>query len=345
MVNRGFSRRSLVIGLGLLMFWSWVGGEAGAQAPKSPPRVTAPSTPPPAATSGTAASSNASSTETKDASDADVVARAGAARLSGNDVRQIFMQMNTRDQAAVERDPRLLGQAVRAMLANQLVLKEAVAKKWDQQPAIAAQLDRIRQDAVIETYLRSISQPPDGYPAEAEIENAYEANKISFLVPRQFQLSQIVVLLAQGADKAAEDKANRKLEDIKKSLREPSANFAAIAARDSDDPEGAAKSGDLGLLREDQIRPEIRSQIFGLAVNGVSEPVRLEDGWHILKLVDTKPAYTRPLVEVRELLQQRLREERQTANRRRYVGKLIDESPVTINEIALSRLVEKPSSK
>jgi peptidylprolyl isomerase len=341
MVNRGFSQRSLIIGLGSLMFLPLIGGEAGAQAPKSPPRTTAPSTTPPTATTGL----NAGSIETRDASDADVVARAGAARLSGSDVRQIFMQMNTRDQAAIERDPRLLGQAVRTMLANQLVLKEALAKKWDQQPAIAAQLDRIRQDAVVETYLRSVSQPPDGYPAEAEIENAYEANKTSFLVPRQFQLSQIVVLLAQGADKAAEDKANRKLEDVKKSLKEPGANFAAIAARDSDDPEGAAKSGDLGLLREDQIRPEIRSQIFGLAVNAVSEPVRLEDGWHILKLVDTKPAYTRPLAEVRELLQQRLREERQTANRRRYVGKLVDESPVTINEIALSRLVEKPSSK
>jgi peptidylprolyl isomerase len=229
---------------------------------------------------------------------------------------------------------------VRALLANQLVLKEALTKKWDQQPAMVAQLQRLHDEAIVQSYLRSVSQPADGYPGDGEVESAYEANKTSFLVPRQFQLSQVVILQGQDADKAIEEKAKKKLEEVKKSLKEPGANFASIAARESDDPDGAAKGGDLGWLREDQLRPEIRSQIFGLAINAVSDPVRLEDGWHVFKLIDTKPAYTRPLAEVRDMLQQRLREDRQTNNQRRYVGKLVDETPMTINEIALSKLTE-----
>jgi peptidylprolyl isomerase len=189
-----------------------------------------------------------------------------------------------------------------------------------------------------------MSQVPEGYPADAEVESTYEANKTSFLVPRQYQLAQIVVLQAQDADKAAEEKAKKKLDEVRKSLKEPGANFATIAAQESEDPEGAAKGGDLGLLREDQIRPEIRAQISGLAVDAVSEPVRLEDGWHLFKLVETKPAYTRPLAEVRDALIERIREERQTANRRRYIGKIVEDAPMTINEIALSKLVE-PSQK
>ncbi|MDR3468734.1 MAG: peptidylprolyl isomerase, partial [Xanthobacteraceae bacterium] len=278
------------------------------------------------------------------AGDADVVARAGSARLTAADVRALIAQMTPRDRAAVERDPRVLSQTVRALLANQLVLKEALAKKWDQQPAVAAQLQRVHDEALVQTYLRSLSQPPDGFPGDSEVETAYEANKTSFLVPRQFQLAQIFIAQGPDADKAAEEKAKKKLEEVRKSLKEPGANFASIAARESDDPEGAAKGGDLGWLRENQIRPEIKSQIFGLAVNAVSEPVRIEDGWHVFKLTDTKPAYTLPLSEVRELLQQRLREDRQNANQRRFLGKVADENPMTINEIALSKLIEAPAS-
>ncbi len=342
MVNRNPPYRNLVIGLASLMLLSTSAAEVRSQAPKSQPaRPPVPSAP---LSSPAAAGTNAGASESKDAAEGDVIAQAGAARLAASDIRGFVAQLNAREQAAIAHDPRLLSQAVRSLLANQLVLKEALAKKWEQQPVIAAQLERIRQDAIVETYLRSVSQIPDGYPGDAEVESAYEANKTSFLVPRQFQLSQIVVLQAQDADKATEEKARKKLDEIRKSLKEPGANFASIAARSSDDPEGAAKGGDLGLLREDQIRPEIRSQIIGLAVNAVSEPVRLEDGWHVLKLVETKPAYTRPLAEVRDQLLQRLRDERQNANRRRYLGKIVDETPMIINEIALSKLIE-PSQK
>lgn len=331
MMTRAFVRESLVLGLASVLLCSAHAARSETQKQRPQPQqpaTTVAATPAPAAAPEIASG------------DSDVVARAGAAKLTMADVRALIAQMNTRDRAAVERDPRLLSQTVRALLANQLVLNEALAKKWDQQPVVASQLQRLRDEAVVQSYLRAVSQPADGYPGDGEIENAYEANKTSFLIPRQFQLSQIVVLQPQDADKATEDKVRKKLDDLRKSLKEPSANFASIAAKESDDHEGAAKGGDLGWLREDQLRPEIRTQVFGLATNTVSEPVRLEDGWHIFRLNDTKAAYTRPLSEVRDLLQQRLRDDRQNTNQRRYVAKIVEDAPMTINEIALSKLIE-----
>jgi peptidylprolyl isomerase len=339
MTTRDRVRDSLIFGVASAMLFSASTTAALSQTQKpQPPRPQAPAAAPAAAANPALAATEGA------AGDSDVVARAGSARLTAADVRALIAQMTPRDRAAVERDPRVLSQTVRALLANQLVLKEALAKKWDQQPAVVAQLQRVHDEALVQTYLRSLSQPPDGFPGDSEVETAYEANKSSFLVPRQFQLAQIFIAQGPDADKAAEEKAKKKLEEVRKSLKEPGANFASIAARESDDPEGAAKGGDLGWLRENQIRPEIKSQIFGLAVNAISEPVRIEDGWHVFKLIDTKPAYTLPLSEVRELLQQRLREDRQNANQRRYLGKVADENPMTINEIALSKLIEPPAS-
>jgi peptidylprolyl isomerase len=335
---RGFAR-DMVLAVVILVVPALVVASAQQSVrPPGPPRTQAPGPPPAAQPTNAPQLSGAS-----DSSGSDVIARVGATNVTVDEVRAYVAQLGEREQSALARDPRLLGQTVRLMLANQLVLKEALAKKWEQQPPVAAQLERARQEAIIDTYLRSVSVPPAGFPSDADIENVYESNKSAFLVPRQYHLAQIVIVLAQGADKDTEEKAHRKLDEVQKKLNAHDGDFASIARTESDERESASVGGDLGWLQENQIRPEIRSRANGLAANALSEPVRLEDGWHILKLLDTKPASTRPLTEVRDQLAQRLREERAAANRRAYLAKLIEQS--AINELALSKVLEGTGQK
>jgi peptidylprolyl isomerase len=238
----------------------------------------------------------------------------------------------------------MLSQAVRTLLGERLVLKEALAKKWEQQPVVVTQIERARENVIVESYLRSVATPPENFPNEEEIKAVYGANATAFLVPRQFRVAQITVALAKDADKTAEEKARKKLEDLTRKLKQPGANFAALAKSDSDDGDSAGKDGEIGWLQETQLRPEIRSQVLGLAKGAVTEPIRLDDGWHILKLLDTEASHTRPLAEVREALVQRIRAERAEANRRAYMADLLKQNPPIINELALSRLLDaRPS--
>lgn len=264
----------------------------------------------------------------------DVIARIGGTNVSADEVRSYVAALDPRERAAVAQDSNLLSQAVRMMLANRLVLQEITAKKWDRQPNIAEQLDRVRQRAVVELYLQSVSTPPASFPSDDDLQKVYDANRSAFLMPRQFQLAQIFVALPKDADKTAEDKAKRSVEDIQRKLKAPAADFAAIA-----DEAGETRSGELGWVVENQIRPEIRNQVMSLAKNAVSEPIKLDDGWHIVKLVDTKAAYTRTLPEVRDALVQQLRSERATVLRRAYLAELLKQNPPVINELALSSLL------
>src|SRR5262249_24955019 len=116
-----------------------------------------------------------------------------------------------------------------------------------------------------------------------------------------------------------------------------------IAKSESDDRVAAERGGEIGWLAEAQIRPEIRGQVANLAAGAVAEPLKLEDGWHILKVLDIKASYTRPIEEVRAALVQRMRAERAEANRRAYVAELGKQNPTAINELALSRLVQPAS--
>jgi peptidylprolyl isomerase len=273
----------------------------------------------------------------------ETVARVGGAEIKEDELRAFIAALGEREQTALARDPALLSQVVRQLLANQLVLKEALAKRWDQRPEVAEQLKRARENAIVDSYLRSVSQPPADFPGEAVVQNVYDANRSAFLVPRQFLIAQIFVALPSDADKAAAERASRKFADIQLKLKQPDADFAAIARADSDAKETSDSGGEIGWLAESQLRPEIKTVVLGLAKNAVSEPVKLDDGWHIVKLIDTKASYTRPIAEVRDQLVGKLRDEQSAAMRRAYVAELLKQTPPAINELALAKMLNENS--
>jgi peptidylprolyl isomerase len=247
-------------------------GVAAAQAPQARPAQPAakPKALPPVAaqaaampqTTGAAQPAAAASPASKAAGD-DVVARVGNINLSAGELRGYIAALGVRERAAIAQDPALLSQAVRMQLANRLVLQELEAKKWDQQPTVAAQLDKLRENALVELYLQTVSTPPASYPSDDEVQQVYDANRAALLMPRQFQLAQIFVALPKDADKTVDDKAKKAVDDIRHKLKTPGADFAAIAIEND-----SKTGGDLGWLPESQIRPEIRAQVMQLGKAG-----------------------------------------------------------------------------
>lgn len=276
------------------------------------------------------------------ADDSAVIARAGDTELKAAEVRETIRGLDANTQAAIARDPSALSQVVRLVVTQRLVLQEAQAAKWDQNAAAAAQIARARDNAVIETYLQSVSQPPETYPSDSEVQSAYDANKGALLVPRQYRLAQVFVRSAKGAPADAAAKAQVKLDGIRKRLREKGADFATVARAESDEPDSAAKGGEIGWLAESRIQPEIRAQLGSLAKGSTSEPVRLDDGWHILKVLEVKEPYTPALAEIRPQLARRMRAERAKALSQAYVEKLVQEHPIEVNELSLSKILSRP---
>lgn len=271
---------------------------------------------------------------------ADVVARVGATEVTREEVRAFLDTLGASERQAVEKDPALRAQVVRSYLARRALLKEAREKRFDEQPAVKAQLDRAREEALTELYLDSVSRPPAGYPSDAEVTAAYEANKAALQVPRQFHVAQIFVAAPAG-DRDAEAKARKRLEELSAELKKKGADFAALARR-SDEKGAAERGGELGWLTEAQLVPAIRSTVVGLAEGTVSEPIRLDDGWHVVKLLGTRPPSLRLLAEVRDALAARLRAERARAARQAHLAKLLEQNPPAVNELALSSLAASP---
>jgi parvulin-like peptidyl-prolyl isomerase len=275
------------------------------------------------------------------ASDTSVIAKVGESEVKADDIKPLLEKLPLRDQLQLAHDPAALNDFVRRLIIQQLVFKEALSKKWEQQPQVAAQLEQLRQQAITQSYLQSLATPPPDYPSQAELQKSYEALKKSnaLLVPKQYHLAQIYVACPEGSDKAAVEKAQAKLDAVQKALK-GGGDFAAVAKAQSDEAQAAQHGGDLGWLPENQIQPEIRNAIAPLSKGALTEAVRTKDGWHIIRLVETKDPYTASLDEVKAAIANELRRQRAQVLAKSYLGKLLQQNPVTLNEIAVSKLID-----
>lgn len=271
---------------------------------------------------------------------ATIVAKVGSSEITLGEVRAFLETLDAPVRADLTKDPALLSRLVRSYAARAAVLSEAKAKGWEKKPDVAAQLERIRNETIVSTYLNAETRPPADFPSDAEIQAAYDTNKARFMMPRQFQIAQIFLAVAAGADQAEQEKVRKRLDEVQKKLRQSPAAFAELARQYSDDTATARNGGTIGWVTEAAMIAEIRAVVPSLEKGGITEPLALADGWHIIRLIDTKPAAVRPLPEVRQAIIDGLREQRQAENEQAYLARLLEKNPPAINELALPQVLQ-----
>ena len=79
-----------------------------------------------------------------------------------------------------------------------------------------------------------------------------------------------------------EDEAKAIEEELKKG-----ADFAELAKKKSKDP-GASDGGDLGFFTKDQMVPEFSAVAFSLEPGKISDPVKSQFGWHVIKVEEKR---------------------------------------------------------
>jgi parvulin-like peptidyl-prolyl isomerase len=269
-----------------------------------------------------------------------IIARIGDLQVSASDVKASLAALGAKDGTAIRNDPALLNQVVRSLLVQRILLREAEAGGHDKKPEVAAQLARAREVALTESYLQSIATPPETYPNETELKASYEAARPSIGVPKSWRLAQIFISLPKDADKAAADKAQARLDAVQKALKSSPADFAKLASAHSEEQASASRGGEIGWLAETQIQPGIREKLGSLKTDAISDPIRLDDGWHIVKVLDAREPYTPTLEQIRSQLVTQLRAEKTRENSQAYLAKLLQENPLAINELALDQIAE-----
>ena len=152
---------------------------------------------------------------------------------------------------------------------------------------------------------------------DAEVTKFYEDNKKAFYrAEPQVHLAEILVTPSPDDNvhnlknsKARNDaEAQTKMKDLETRLARGE-DFAILAQNYSEDAQFAPNGGDMGMVPESNLEkasPELRKMIVSLPVGVPSPPVKLPDGYRILKVISREPAGQRDLQDPR--VQQEIRE-------------------------------------
>ncbi|CAH2214067.1 peptidylprolyl isomerase [Tepidibacter aestuarii] len=153
---------------------------------------------------------------------------------------------------------------------------------------------------------------------ETEAKEFYENNKEQFKSPEGVQASHILV----------EDEAQAKeiLAEINNGL-----SFEDAAKKYSKCPSNE-RGGDLGLFSKGQMVPEFENAAFSMEKGEISEPVKTQFGYHIIKLTDKKEADTKSFDEVKDNIYGQLIHKQQQVTYFEKVEELKSKYNVTINE-------------
>lgn len=274
------------------------------------------------------------------ATDDVVVAKSDVVTLRASDLRSLLGELDPAARQRLGRQPDALAGVLKQELGRRVLVHEAQDKGWDKRPQVQAMIARARDEVIASSYLQSVALPPEAYPSPDELAQAYKANQDKFMQPRRYQLAQIYLSVPTGADaqSAAAQVQQARAQKIARELKAAPQRFADVARSDSEDKSSAVKGGDLGWAPESQIVPAIKVVVSGLGKGEISDPILAADGWHIVRLLDTRPAAPAALEEVRDQLRQLLRQQRARQGAASYVSKLESDEHVAVDEIGLQKV-------
>lgn len=168
------------------------------------------------------------------------------------------------------------------LVMHELMYSDALEKDIEKEDEFIDVMNTMKKSMLQQYNLRKMFN--NLVVTDEEIKNFYEKNKTVYKTEEMVKASHILV--------DSEEKANEALEDITDGL-----SFEETAEKYSSCP-SKQSGGDLGQFGRGQMVKEFEDAVFSMEVGEISEPVKTQFGYHIIKLTDHVPARSSELEEV-----------------------------------------------
>lgn len=198
-----------------------------------------------------------------------VVAKVNGAEIHQSDVTAAEGELGP---SLAQMDPAARRDAIITFLVDlKLVAKSAEDKKIADTPDFKQKLGFLRSRLLMDNLL---AQEGKAAINDASMKKVYEEAAKQITGEQEVHARHILV--------ESEDQAKEIIAELKKG-----ADFAELAKKKSKDP-GASDGGDLGFFTKDQMVPEFSAAAFALEPGKISDPVKSQFGWHVIKVEEKR---------------------------------------------------------
>ncbi|MSN25908.1 MAG: peptidylprolyl isomerase [Geobacter sp.] len=209
------------------------------------------------------------------------------------------------------------------MVIRELILQQAAKDGLDKGPEIEEKLQDLKKRLIVESFLKKKVET-ESKVSDEDLKKFYEQNKDKFKTGEQIKASHILV------------KTEKEAKDILAQIK-AGGNFEELAKKHSVDS-SSAKGGDLGWFGKGSMVPAFEKAALALKEGQVSDVVKSDFGYHIIKLTGKRAAGIRPLEEVKEQIKGAIMPSKQQEVFQKIKEELKKTAKITVKEDVLNEM-------
>ena len=209
------------------------------------------------------------------------------------------------------------------MVIRELILQQASKEGVDKGPEIEEKMQDLKKRLIVEAFLKKKVET-ESQVSDADLKKFYEENIDKFKAGEQIKASHILV------------KSEKEAKDLLGQIK-AGANFEELAKKHSVDS-SAAKGGDLGWFGKGSMVPAFEKAALALKEGQVSDVVKSDFGYHIIKLTGKRPAGTSPFEEVKEQIKAAIMPTKQQEVFQKIKEDLKKDAKIVVKEDALNAM-------
>jgi peptidyl-prolyl cis-trans isomerase SurA len=204
-----------------------------------------------------------------------------------------------------------------------------------------ADLRRNLEDSMLTSRVKQVDVMDKISVTEEQSKTYYEAHRQEFTTPSELTLREILIEVPttdRGVNVAADDEAKAKAEDIRKRLLagEPFAKLAGEVSASS----SKANGGLIGPIKYEELSSALQKTIDGLKIGDLTEVLRTQRGYQILKLESRTETKVKSFDDARDEISRKVAELKSQGDMLKYLDKLREQATITWRNDELKKAYE-----
>ncbi len=231
--------------------------------------------------------------------------------ITESDIDAAIADMGSR--AAQYNNPQGRAAFLEQLINKRLLLADAASNLYERDAEFKAELARLKEDLLVNYAVKKAVE--NVKITDDEVKKFFDDNTAMFGGQETVGASHILV--------DSEEKAN----EILAKIRAGEISFEDAAKTESSCPSGE-RGGDLGSFGRGQMVPEFEEACFAMQIGEISEPVKTQFGWHIIRLNTRAEAQPAKFEDIADQLKEKLLVDKQQEAFQHKVNQLRIQFPV-----------------
>lgn len=183
-------------------------------------------------------------------------------------------------------DENIRQNVLRGLVSERLIYNEAVKAGFDKDAEVKKRIANVEKQIVMQGFMESKAK---ALISDDEMKAAYAEKAAAAKGQEEIKARHILV--------TSEEEAKKLSEQLKKG-----GDFDKLAKEKSADKGSGVNGGELGWFTKEKMVPEFAEAAFKLKKGEISDPVKSEFGWHVIKVEDRRPIQIASFDDMKESL-------------------------------------------